>query len=200
MAFRRRRDSEPVDYIVIGLGNPGEKYARTRHNVGAECVQVMAARRGWNLGAGRCDSLIAEGRIGEARVVLAVPITFMNASGSAAISLVRRFGLPTTENLIVVHDELDLDPAVVRVKHGGGLAGHNGLRDIDRRLGTRDFTRVRIGVGKPPSQDRGADHVLSKVPAAERAELDVAVEVAADAVDTIISSGVIAAMNGFNSR
>ena len=200
MGFLRRRNDEPVDHIIIGLGNPGERYARTRHNVGAECVHILASRRGWNLSAGRCDSLLAEGRIGDARVVLAVPITFMNASGSAAISLVRRFGLADTAGLIVVHDELDLDPAVVRVKSGGGLAGHNGLRDIDRRLGTRDFTRVRIGVGKPPTRERGADHVLSKVPANERAELDVAVEVAADAVEAIITTGVIAAMNGFNSR
>ena len=200
MGFLRRRNDEPVDHIIIGLGNPGERYARTRHNVGAECVHMLASRRGLNLSAGRCDSLLAEGRIGDARVVLAVPITFMNASGSAAISLVRRFGLADTAGLIVVHDELDLGPAVVRVKSGGGLAGHNGLRDIDRRLGTRDFTRVRIGVGKPPTRERGADHVLSKVPANERAELDVAVEVAADAVEAIITTGVIAAMNGFNSR
>lgn len=200
MGFLRRRNDEPVDHIIIGLGNPGERYARTRHNVGAECVHMLASRRGWSLSAGRCDSLLAEGRIGDARVVLAVPITFMNASGSAAISLVRRFGLADTAGLIVVHDELDLGPAVVRVKSGGGLAGHNGLRDIDRRLGTCDFTRVRIGVGKPPTRERGADHVLSKVPANERAELDVAVEVAADAVEAIITTGVIAAMNGFNSR
>lgn len=197
---RRRTGDTPFDWLVIGLGNPGPKYAGTRHNVGEDAVRLLAERAGTPLRAGRCDALIAEVRLAGSRCVLAVPVTFMNESGRAASALVRRFGIEGAERIIVVHDELDLEPGDVRAKAGGGLAGHNGLRSITQHLSTQDYLRVRIGVGRPPSRERGADHVLSKVPRREREVLDVAVAVAADAVESIIAEGIEATMRTVNAR
>jgi PTH1 family peptidyl-tRNA hydrolase len=123
----------------------------------------------------------------------------MNESGNAVGALMRRHHLTDPRQLVVVHDELDLPPGVVKVKVGGGLAGNNGLRSITQHLKTQDYVRVRIGIGKPPSKERGADHVLSRVPAAERELLDVAVQRAADAVEVIVAQGADAAMQQFNS-
>ena len=124
----------------------------------------------------------------------------MNESGRAAASLVKRFKFSDPERIIVVHDELDLEPGVVRVKAGGGLAGHNGLKSITSALSTQDYLRIRIGVGKPPSAARGADHVLSRIPAREREVLDVSVEIAADAVSSIVTRGAAETMQDINSR
>lgn len=203
MTFRRRPNegaSSPFDTIVVGLGNPGKQYERTRHNVGEDVVIELARRCGDTLRAGRDNALVAESRLGDHRVVLAFPLTFMNESGQAVGKLVRRYHLEDPSKLIVVHDELDLEPGVVRVKSGGGLAGHNGLRSITAHTKTQDYVRVRIGVGKPPGKDRGADHVLSKVGSRERELLDVAVNEAADAVELIISKGVDTAMQQYNGR
>ncbi|MEY3092136.1 MAG: peptidyl-tRNA hydrolase [Actinomycetota bacterium] len=191
------------DFLVVGLGNPGKQYARTRHNVGEEVVAVLASRHGGSLGASRDHALVDDVRIGPKRVVLAFPTTFMNESGKAVRALGRRYGFnrgPIAHRLIVVHDELDLPPGTVRVKVGGGLGGHNGLRSITADLGTQDYVRVRIGVGKPANKEQGANHVLSKVPAAERQTLDVSVQIAADAVERIVADGAAAAMNAFNGQ
>jgi len=147
---------------------------------------------------GRDSASTADVRLSERRVILAFPSTYMNESGKAVAALMRRHGVRDANRIVVVHDELDLAPGTVRVKVGGGLGGHNGLRSITERIGTQDFVRVRIGVGKPPSKERGADHVLSKVPAAEREILDVGVRVAADAVLELLANGPAAAMNRFN--
>lgn len=184
--------------LIVGLGNPGARYARSRHNVGEEAIAELARRHGVRLRAGRDDALVYEGRLGVHEVVLAFPMTFMNESGRAVGKMIRRYGIDDPVRLVVVHDELDLPPGVVRVKVGGGLAGHNGLRSITQHLGTQDYLRVRIGVGKPPHRDRGADHVLNRVPTDERALLDVAVVEAADAVEMILTSGVDTAMQRFN--
>ena len=172
-----------IDALIVGLGNPGKEYTRTRHNVGEECVGVLARRLGETMKAGRDHALVADGRMGTKRVVLAFPTTYMNESGRSVQALMRRHGLDDVSRLIVVHDELDLAPGVVRLKAGGGLAGNNGLRSITQHLHTQDYVRVRIGIGKPPSKERGADHVLSRVPAREREVLDVAVQRAADAIE-----------------
>jgi peptidyl-tRNA hydrolase, PTH1 family len=202
MRLFQRRDgaSTPFDWLVVGLGNPGPKYARTRHNVGEDVVKVLAQRHDDTLKGGRDNALVAESRIGDQRVVLAFPLTYMNHSGQAVSALVRRYRLDDPTRLVVVHDELDLEPGVVRVKSGGGLAGHNGLRSITQHLKTQDYLRVRIGVGKPPSKERGAGHVLSKLSRHERELLDVAVEHAADAVETIVTDSVDAAMRIHNAR
>lgn len=202
--FGRVGKGEPYDWLVVGLGNPGEKYAHTRHNVGEEAVHLLAERRGVTLKGGRDNSLVAETRFpssaGEQRVVLAFPITFMNDSGQAVSALVRRYRIETPEQLIVVQDELDLPPGELKVKAGGGLAGHNGLRSINQHLKSQEFLRVRIGVGKPDSKEVGKGHVLSKVPQAERELLDIEVVNAADAVELIIASGVDAAMQRYNGK
>jgi PTH1 family peptidyl-tRNA hydrolase len=142
---------------------------------------------------------VAEVVLAGKRVALAFPQTYMNDSGQAAQLLVKRHGIEGPDQIVVVHDELDLPPGTVRVKVGGGLAGHNGLRSLQAHLGTADFLRVRIGVGKPPSKAAGADHVLKRVPKAERAELDVAVQEAADAVELIVARGVDVAMQAVNT-
>lgn len=195
------------DAFVVGLGNPGKEYARSRHNVGEEAVVEIARRYGEVLKASRDSALTADISIrsggGSKRILLAFPTTYMNESGQAVSKLMRRHGIRDIatlgSNFIVLQDELDLAPGTVRVKFGGGLGGHNGLRSITSHVGTQDYTRVRIGVGKPPSKEQGANHVLSKVPAAERKILDVAVQVAADAVESIIAVGIDATMNKFNS-
>jgi peptidyl-tRNA hydrolase, PTH1 family len=188
-----------IDALVVGLGNPGKEYARTRHNVGAEAVALLVERAGAKFKAGRDKALVADARVGGRRVVLAFPTTYMNDSGLAVGALMRRHKLDDPAQLIVVHDELDLPPGVVRVKVGGGLAGNNGLRSITQHLKTQDYVRVRIGIGKPPSKERGADHVLSRLPKAERDLLDIAIVTAADAVETLLAEGPNTAMTQFNA-
>ena len=189
----------PVDLLVVGLGNPGDEYARTRHNVGAEVVELLARRHGGKLHGTKGRARSDEVRVGDKRVALAVPLTYMNDSGEAVAGLMRRLGVEP-EQIVIVHDELDLAPAVLRIKVGGGLAGHNGLRSIKQHLHTDEFMRVRIGVGKPPSKERGADHVLSRISKREREAMDVTIEEAADAVELIVSDGVATAMNRYNGR
>lgn len=194
------RTGTPADLLVVGLGNPGEEYAKSRHNVGAEVVELLAQRHTARLRKGKERALVDEIRLGGRRVALAIPVTFMNDSGQSVRSLVRRFGV-TPEQLVIVHDELDLVVAALRVKAGGGLAGHNGLRSIRAHLHSDAFLRVRVGVGKPPGgKEHGADHVLRPFTKAERAEIDVTIEQAADAVETIVRDGLDVAMNRFNQR
>jgi len=201
--LRRRREPRPprtgtpADLLVVGLGNPGEEHARTKHNVGADVVDLLAKRHGGTLRKGKERALSDEVNIAGKRVALAVPLTWMNDSGDAVRLLVRRYGVEPAQ-LVVVHDELDLPVAALRVKSGGGLAGHNGLRSIKSHLHRDDFQRVRIGVGKPSSKDQGADHVLSRFTKRERGEVDVTVEQAADAVELIATDGVDTAMNRYN--
>jgi len=195
------RRGTPADLLVMGLGNPGQEYSRSRHNVGAEVVEELARRHGGRLKKARQQrALTAEVSCGRARLALAVPTTYVNLSGDAASSLIRRYGIDDLEHLVVVHDELDLEPGVVRIKQGGGLAGHNGLRSIASHLGTQDFVRVRIGVGKPPSKEQGAGHVLSRLPVRQRELFAVAVAEAADAVELIVAEGHDAAMRAYNGR
>ncbi|CAB4771552.1 unannotated protein [freshwater metagenome] len=198
------KNTSSFDALVIGLGNPGKQYARSRHNVGEEVVVELARRGNEALKSGRDSALVAEVRITNAtqntkRAVLAFPTTFMNESGQAVSKLMRRYGFKSVDALIVIQDELDLAPGTVKIKKGGGLSGHNGLRSIASHVATQEFIRVRLGVGKPSNKEQGANHVLSKVPAAERQLLDVAVNVAADAVEKIILDGVDAAMNMYNT-
>jgi peptidyl-tRNA hydrolase, PTH1 family len=185
--------------LIVGLGNPGKKYARTRHNVGTDAIELLAQRLSVSLKAGRDRAQVAETRIGDHAVVLAVPTTWMNDSGEAVGPIARRYKIPAA-NIIVIHDELDLEPGAVKLKMGGGLAGHNGLKSISQHVGTNDYMRVRIGVGKPSTKEQGADHVLSSIPPAERKILDIAVETACDAVERIMKEGLDAAMREYNAR
>jgi PTH1 family peptidyl-tRNA hydrolase len=193
------RRGTPADLLVVGLGNPGAEYAHTRHNVGAEAVELLAARHGGRLRATKEQALVAEVHIGSARVVLAFPQTFMNDSGRSVGLLLRRHGIEDLAELVVIHDELDLQPGRVKLKQGGGLAGHNGLKSIKAHLHSDAFRRVRIGVGKPPGRQSGADYVLRRLGKADQAELDVAIAEAADAVESILHDGFDAAMNRVNT-
>ena len=192
-----RRRGTAADLLVVGLGNPGDDYARTRHNVGAEVVEILAARHGATLKKGKERARADQVRIGPSLVALAIPLTYMNDAGLAVAPLVRRYGVEP-EQLVIVQDELDLPVGVLKVKNGGGLAGHNGLRSIKAHVHSDAFLRVRIGVGKPVSKEHGADHVLKKFSKRERTEIDVVLEEAADAVELLIADGVDVAMNRFN--
>lgn len=191
------RTGTPADLLVVGLGNPGDEYARTRHNVGAEVVELLARRHRARLRKGKERAQADEVNVAGKRLALAIPTTYMNDSGAAVQALARRYGV-TPEQVVIVHDELDLPVAVLKLKAGGGLAGHNGLRSIKAHLKTDEFLRVRIGVGKPVSKEQGVDHVLNKFSKRERTEIDVTLEQAADAVEAILADGIGAAMNRFN--
>jgi PTH1 family peptidyl-tRNA hydrolase len=191
------RQGTAADLLVVGLGNPGDDYERTRHNVGAETVELLARRHGARLRKGKERARVDQVRIGESLVALAVPTTYMNDSGLAVAALARRYGVEP-EQIVVVQDELDLPVAVMKVKSGGGLAGHNGLRSIKSHLHSDAFQRVRIGVGKPASKEQGVDHVLKRFSKRERADIEVTIEQAADAVESIATEGIDAAMNRFN--
>jgi len=195
----KKHTGTPADLVVVGLGNPGDKFAGSRHNVGAEAVEVLAGRHGQSLGRSRQAALVAEMRVDGCRVVLAFPQTFMNKSGEAVRALVRRWSIVEhLDRLVVIHDELDLPPGRIKVKHGGGLAGHNGLASIKAHLHTAEFARIRIGVGKPPDPGSGADYVLKRPNRADRDLLDAAVQRAADAALALLKSPVEAVMNRFN--
>lgn len=194
-------------WLVVGLGNPGKKYEQTRHNVGQSAIDELCRRSNVSLREGKDKARVGETTLRDTagndhKVVFAIPTTFMNESGQAVRLLMKRHNLKFDSDipqLIIVHDELDLEPGVVRAKVGGGLAGHNGLRSITSHLSTQDYARVRIGVGKPPSADEGADHVLRKVAPADRVVLDAAVVVAADVVESFVLRGSAVTMNTYNT-
>lgn len=196
-SMRAPRKGTPADLLVVGLGNPGDEFTHTRHNVGANTVELLANRYRATLRKGKERARSTEITIGGKRVALAVPITYMNDSGLAVAALARRYGVEPHQ-IVVVHDELDLPTAALRVKSGGGLAGHNGLRSISSHLHSDAYQRVRIGVDKPSSKEHGVDHVLNRFSKRERQEIDVTLEQAADAVECIVTEGVDAAMNRFN--
>jgi peptidyl-tRNA hydrolase, PTH1 family len=191
------RTGTPADLLVVGLGNPGAEYARTRHNVGAEVVEILAKRHGARLRKGKERAEVDEVNVDGRRLALAIPTTYMNDSGAAVVALARRYGVEPGQ-VVIVHDELDLPVAALKLKAGGGLAGHNGLRSVKAHLKTDEFLRVRIGVGKPQSKEHGVDHVLNKFSKRERTEIDVTLEQAADAVELILADGIDAAMNRVN--
>ncbi len=204
MAFRRAagaadRVGTPAEWLVIGLGNPGTEYEGTRHNVGAEVVSLLAARSGSRLKAGKERALSCEVRIDGHLVALAFPQTFMNLSGESVRLLAKRHGVTDPGAIIVVHDELDLPAGRVKVKMGGGMAGHNGLKSLVSHLHTPDFVRVRIGIGRPPGTQQVADYVLKRPGKADRTLLDIAVEHAADTVRAVVTDGLDRAMNAVNT-
>jgi PTH1 family peptidyl-tRNA hydrolase len=184
--------------LVVGLGNPGAKYADTRHNVGFAVVDRLAERAGLRFKGHRGTADVAEGRLAGLRVVLAKPRSYMNVSGGPVASVLQYFGVPA-ESLIVVHDDLDLEFGAIRLKRGGGEGGHNGLRSISQSLGTRDYLRVRFGIGRPPGRTDPADFVLRRFSTGERAELDLAVELCADAVESLLASGLEPTQNRFHA-
>lgn len=194
------RRGTPAELLVVGLGNPGTEFDGTRHNVGAEVVALLAERHGNGLSKSKERALSAEVRIDGHLVALGFPQTYMNRSGESVRMMTRRYGIEDGAALIVVHDELDLGVGRLKLKQGGGLAGHNGLKSITQHVGTTDFVRLRIGVGKPPASQVGRDWVLRRPGKAERVELDVSVARAADAVEQFLREGLDATMNVVNRR
>jgi PTH1 family peptidyl-tRNA hydrolase len=189
-------------FLVVGLGNPGPSYAGNRHNVGAMVLDELAARAGVKLSPGtgkRARTLIGEGRLAGRRVVLARPTSYMNESGGPVRGLLDYHSIPVTD-LVVLHDELDIPFASVRLKRGGGEGGHNGLRSISRSTGTKDYLRVRVGIGRPPGRQDPADFVLKDFSATERKELDLLVAEAADAAEELLAQGLEAAQNVVHPR
>jgi len=184
-------------WIVVGLGNPGPRYAGNRHNVGAMVADLLAERIGgrWKSHRGRAD--LVEGRLGGERIVLVKPRSYMNESGGP-VAAVRDFFKTPVDRVAVIHDELDLPFGALRLKLGGGDNGHNGLKSVRRSLGTGEFHRVRVGIGRPPGRQDPADFVLRDYSAAERKELGVQLEEAADAVELLVADGLVAAQNRFN--
>ena len=191
MALRRFRDHDrrgsASTLVIIGLANPGSEFEGSRHNVGGDAVRLVAQRRGLRLSVeSRQRALSATVSTERGPVTLAVPTTFMNESGAALAPLLRRTSLEDLSRLVVAHDELDLEPGRLQVKFGGGLAGHNGLRSIAQTLGTNDFSRLRIGIGKPPSKEQGADYVLQRPTGARKLAMAEYVAAAADALEILL--------------
>lgn len=185
--------------LVVGLGNPGERYAATRHNIGHMVVNELAHRNGERFKAHKAQAAVAEFRlgIGGPKVVLAKPATYMNLSGKPVAALLKFFKVGP-ENLIVVHDELDIDFDTIRLKRGGGEGGHNGLKSISQALGTKDYLRVRAGIGRPPGRMAPADYVLRPFSSTEQKTLALHIDRLADAVESLIENGLTATQNRFH--
>jgi peptidyl-tRNA hydrolase, PTH1 family len=192
-------DADPRGlWLVVGLGNPGPEYSGNRHNVGFGIVEALAARMGGRFKSHKARADVIEGRLAGQRVVLAKPRSYMNESGGPVSALCDFFKVPL-DRLVVVHDELDLPYAGLRLKLGGGDNGHNGLKSLRRSLGSGEFNRVRFGIGRPPGRMDAAAFVLRDFSAAERKELDVLVEHAADAIEALVVDGMEKAQNTFNT-
>lgn len=187
--------ADTVPALVVGLGNPGPEYERTRHNVGFLVADSLAERIGGRFTVHKKSGTdLLQARLDGRQILIAKPRSYMNLSGRPVAALARFFSVPPTE-VIVVHDELDLPFGAVRLKRGGGEGGHNGLRSISGALTTKDYLRTRIGIGRPPGRQDPADFVLKPFASAERKELPVVVEQAADAVELLLRVGLETAQN-----
>ena len=184
--------------LLAGLGNPGPQYAGNRHNVGFMVLDELAARIGGKFKAHKSGAELLEGRLVGQRVILAKPRSFMNLSGGPVVGAARFYKIPA-DGVVVVHDELDLSFGALKLKFGGGDNGHNGLRSITKSLGTKDYYRVRFGVGRPPGRQDPADYVLKDFSTVERKELALELDRCADAVEALISTGLSAAQNTFHA-
>jgi PTH1 family peptidyl-tRNA hydrolase len=187
-------------WLVVGLGNPGKEYAGNRHNVGFMVADLLASRVGAKFGRSkRAHAEVAEGRLGFGgpKLILVKPLTYMNLSGGPVVQLAQFFKVPV-DNVVAVHDELDVPYGQVRVKRGGGEGGHNGLRSLSKSLATKEYARVRFGIGRPPGRQDPADYVLSDFGGAERKELEFLVDRAADVVEAVVLEGVEWAQNKYH--
>jgi peptidyl-tRNA hydrolase, PTH1 family len=201
LAFFRSKPPVSVDadlWLVVGLGNPGPGYAANRHNVGNMVANELASRATASFKSSRANALVAEGRIDGIRYVIAKPLSFMNLSGGPTAALVKYYKLDVSR-LIVVHDELDIPFDTLRLKVGGGSGGQNGIKDVASALGTPDFARVRVGIGRPPGRQSAADFVLGNFSSTERTVLPNLIADAADAVELIASPGLSAAQLKFHT-
>ncbi|MFF0904431.1 UNVERIFIED_CONTAM: aminoacyl-tRNA hydrolase [Kocuria sp. CPCC 205316] len=188
-------------WLVVGLGNPGPEYARTRHNVGQMVLDELASRLGGAFKVHKARAQVLESRLrpGGPRVVLAKPMTYMNLSGGPVAGLARFYDIPA-ERVIAVHDEIDIPFAALKLKIGGGEGGHNGLRDMSKALSTKDYYRVRVGVGRPPGRMDAASYVLKPFSSTEGKELPFLLDDAADAVEHLVENGLLEAQQKFHAR
>ncbi|WP_022867628.1 aminoacyl-tRNA hydrolase [Schaalia vaccimaxillae] len=193
-------------WLVVGLGNPGSQYESTRHNVGYLTIDVLAARAGTSLTSHRSSTHMAQVRLGMLpggipgpRVVLAKSDSYMNTTGGPISRLATFLGIEP-DHLLVIHDDLDLEPHDLRLKLGGGEGGHNGLKSLSQHFGTKDYHRLRIGIGRPPGRQDPADYVLGRIPSKECTDWDVTFEKAADAVEEVITEGFVAAQQRLHTR
>lgn len=193
------RSGTPAGLLVVGLGNPGEQYEGTRHNVGAAVAERFAEKNNERMRPTKQAALVAEVRVGEELLVVAFPQTFMNDSGRSVRDLVKRYGIDDPSRMLVVHDELDLEVGTSKLKVGGGLAGHNGLKSIKQHVHTQDFLRLRIGIGRPPGRQSVSDYVLRRPGKADRVELDIEIERAADVLVRVLREDIADVMNSFNT-
>ncbi|WP_433674416.1 aminoacyl-tRNA hydrolase [Microbacterium gorillae] len=187
-------------WLIVGLGNPGPQYEATRHNIGQMVIDELAARRSERFSAHKAGARVSETwlRPGAAKLILAKPNSFMNVSGGPVSSLAKFYGI-APDHVVIIHDELDIPFDSVKLKVGGGHGGHNGVRDVAKALGTPDFPRVRVGIGRPPGRQDPADWVLSPFPASQRQELAMLVADAADAVEMTVDEGLLAAQQRFHA-
>jgi len=188
---------KPDTHLIVGLGNPGARYARNRHNVGFHCLQRLASVHGLEFSRRRKRACVAIGAIAGKRVVLAMPQTFMNESGRSVAPLVRFFKLPL-QRLLVVYDDLDLPVGTIRLRVKGGSGGHRGMQSIIQHLGSQTFPRLRIGIGRPPGQMDPADYVLQDFSLEEQPVVEDALECAVSAVQTWLEEGIEQAMGRYN--
>jgi PTH1 family peptidyl-tRNA hydrolase len=186
-------------FLVVGLGNPGRQYQGNRHNVGFRIVDQLAARAGATSPRDKYGGELSDVTLGGERVILCKPMEFMNVSGQVVRQVAGFHKIPAART-IVVHDELDLPFARLKLGVGGGAGGHNGVRSVIADLGTPDFVRVRVGVDRPPPEWKGADYVLANFTGAEQKALPALIDLAADAVEEIVTRGLPAAMNKFNTK
>jgi len=186
-------------WLVVGLGNPGPTYAFTRHNIGARVIEALAKNASATLSKHkRAPALVAEIRLGGKHLVISTPTSFMNESGGPTKALANFYKVDP-QNIIVLHDELDIDLAVIRVKFGGGDNGHNGLKSIRKSLGTGDWYRIRLGIGRPPGQQDPADFVLKNFGSAEQTEVTDLINRGADVIEHLVTSSLEETQNRFNS-
>lgn len=196
-ANRRKNVGDSDTFVIVGLGNPGDEYAKTRHNMGYRAIDVLASANSIEIRKSKFHSVIGQGRIGGRKVILVKPETYMNKSGIAAREAAMYFDVPS-ENLIIIYDDVDLPTGSIRIRKSGGAGTHNGMKSVVSELGTKDFPRVRIGIGATASDEDLIDRVIGKVPKEEQAALDKAAEDAATAIEDIVRSGIEIAMSRHN--
>ena len=187
-------------YLIVGLGNPGRQYEATRHNMGFDTVDCLIEKHNVPQGGVKFNAMYGKGIIGGDKAILMKPLSFMNLSGGPVRDMVNFFKIDPEKELIVISDDIDLEPGQLRIRKQGSAGGHNGLKDIIQKLGTQNFVRIKIGVGAKPQGWDLADHVLSRFPDSERKLADEAIREAADAVEKIIAQGPDAAMNEYNRK
>ena len=200
MFWRRTGKSKQPVYIIFGLGNPGTKYARSRHNIGWNAVDRIADKYGISFNSKKFNGMVGKGEIGGRKTLLVKPLTFMNNSGECIRKFVNFYKLDPAKDIAVIYDDIDLDPGMMRVRAKGSPGSHNGMKSVVANLKTNAFARIRIGIGKPPAQMDLIDWVLGKVPEEDKPEIDKVYDQAADVIPLLIDGELQEAMNRYNKK